>query len=69
MEKMDEPKLIAPQLPSLDEEYDSIEDQEVDNPDDMGKKMTVQVTVKNTKPKQSAILKMETDVYMLHYKV
>ena len=69
MEKMAEPKLIALQLPSPDEEYDSTEDQEVDDPDDVGKKMTIRVTVRKTRPKQSAILKMETDVYMLHYKV
>ena len=44
------------------------EEQEVPDPDNQGETMTVEVQVMRQKAKDSMMLKMEIDVYMLHYK-
>ena len=69
MEKLAEPTLIAPKLPSLTKEYKESEDRKVPDPDNQRGKITTKVIVRKTQTKDSAMAKMETDVYILHYKV
>ena len=52
MEKLAEPTLIAPQIPSPDKEYEGSEEQDVPDPDNAGETMTVQVVVRKSRPKQ-----------------
>ena len=67
-EKLVEPMLTNPTLPSPTEEYEVLEDQEIPDPDNQGQNLTVKKQVKKQTSKDSLVLKMETDVYMLHYK-
>ena len=67
MEKLVKPMLTKPTLPSLTKEYKVSEDQEIPDPDNQGQKLTVKKQVKKQRLKDFLVLKMETDVYMLHY--
>ena len=69
MVKLAELMLIAPKLPSPTKEYEESEDREVPDPDNQGEKKTSKVIVKKTQMDESILVKMETDVYILHYKV
>ena len=68
MEKLVKQALTRPSLPSPTKEYEVSEDQEVPDPIYQGATMMVQVQVIKQKAEDSMMLKMETDLYMLHYK-
>ena len=48
MEKLDEPMLIVPKLPSPTKEYEDYEDREVPNLGNQGGKITPEIIVKKT---------------------
>ena len=60
--------MTEPTLPSSTEEYKVSEDQEISDPDNQGPNLTVKGQVKKQRLKDSLVLKMETNIYMLHYK-
>ena len=68
MEKLVEATLTKPTLPSPTGEYEVSEDQEIPDPDNQRQKLTVKKQVKKQRSKYSLALKMEMNVYMLHYK-
>ena len=69
MEKLAEPTLIAPTLTSTEVAVETTEEQDVPDPDNEGATMKADVLVKKMEPKPAAIIKVKTDVYLLHYKV
>ena len=68
MEKLADPPLIESPRPSQDEEYDTEVEVDEEDPNDSTKTIKVKKTMTKSRPKDLSKLKMETDIYMLHYK-
>ena len=68
MEKLADPPLIEPARPDPEEKYEVEVDVEEPDPLDADKIITVKKTVIKSRTKDLSQLKMETDIYMLHYK-